>query len=708
MAPDSPVRFTRSDGRIRVGDTLNGEMYELGVPSSAGPMTVVDRTEEFPAPLDRTVTVRTDRLDLPETVPCGIHPAGGTGGTPVWLGTTFSTRTGPAGGMLELNPAVKTYLRFPEPFTVHCEDGDLRVDLPRRTKVTIGARAWHRYPEATIQVRERPRDILKAVSRFGSSLLTTSPDRSFPTLRGHPPAMAVGNGLDIPDGVAEPDSEIELVVRPRLADICAVAPLAYYLPATLVAGDRFGIRCAGETFVPPQSDVADAAAAVLRHCFTLDCLVRVAGQYTSRLDEHERFEATGHDVDYAALFDASPAERTARYLEIPFEAVRPCIPLWPTTAVLTPSMQSVPSLPGFAAQLAAIRVEDPPRYSGSAARKRVLQSFVASEESEASRSSSQARGLAGPFVDVPTTDSERTVWVGDGVPLGAVAFRLAGRQKRYDRATAGGTTQQLSATVVCNDASMATDPEALPELVDFRPDLDIDYTLERRTTTARLREVIERETDYLHFIGHATPEGLECVDGQLDVAEVSRSGARLFCLNACRSFRQGEALVERGSVGGIVTVADVTDSLAAEVGADVLALLNAGHPLGSVTGLLRSRSAVGRQYVTIGDPYASLSEASAQVPEVIRADSVDDGFELTVEGVACGGASVSKLGSMAYETDRLVDYACLAPETFGPLVLDRERFVSYLAGADAPVILDGELFVDASRLASQVDRSGAG
>jgi hypothetical protein len=336
----------------------------------------------------------------------------------------------------------------------------------------------------------------------------------------------------------------------------------------------------------------------------------------------------------------------------------------------------------------------------------VLQSFVASEQT-ASRSSSRARGLTGPFVDVPSTDSDRTVWVGEGVPLGAVAFRLAGRQRRYDRATAGGASQQLSATVVCNDASMATEPDALPELVDARPDLDIDYTLERRTTTARLRQVVERETDYLHFIGHATPEGLECVDGRLDVAEVSRSGARLFCLNACRSFRQGEALVERGSVGGIVTVTDIADSLAAEVGADVLALLDAGHPLGSVTGLLRSRSAVGRQYVTIGDPYASLSEASAEVPEVVRAETVDDGFELTIEGVACGGASPSKPGGMAYETDGLVDDGCLAPATFGPVVLDRERFVSYLAGTDAPVVLDGELFVDASRLASRVDSSDA-
>jgi hypothetical protein len=33
--------------------------------------------------------------------------------------------------------------------------------------------------------------------------------------------------------------------------------------------------------------------------------------------------------------------------------------------------------------------------------------------------------------------------------------------------------------------------------------------------------------------------------------------------------------------------------------------------------------------------------------------------------------------------------------------------VSYLAGTDAPVVLDGELFVDASRLASRVDSSDA-
>ncbi|MFC7136174.1 hypothetical protein ACFQRB_05605 [Halobaculum litoreum] len=547
MSTAASVRIDRSGDALRIADRVTGQMYALGVPTSASSTDPVERTDEFPAPVDRTVTLSTDRIDLPEPMFCWLHDADGELIHAIEEDPFRGDLSGPAGGFLELSTLVKTYLRFEEPFAVRGGADGFHVDLGGRAQVTVGARAWHCYPEATIRIDERPRDLMAAVSRFGSSLRTTSPERAYPTLRGHPPAVRVGDGTAFPDGVTEPDTDAELVVPPDPASICAVAPLAYYLPATLTPGDRFAVRCGDEEFVPPGADVASAAAAVLRHCFTLDCFVRSAGIYPTEVVQRRRFEETAAvDLDYAALYEASPAERTARYLRVPFEAVAPHVPPWPTTVVVPPTVRAAEALPGFVVQLATVRAADPPRHTGAAARTRVARAFAG--DGTPTRATGVGRDLAAPVVEVPASDSRRTVWAGDGIPLNAVAFRLAGRRHRYDRATAPRTeTTGTSVAVVCNDASMAGESEGVPEPLESRPDLEADYSLHRRTTTAQLRRIIERETDYLHFIGHATAEGLECVDGRLDVADVDHSGVRLFCLNACRSFRQGNCSSSRAA-----------------------------------------------------------------------------------------------------------------------------------------------------------------
>jgi hypothetical protein len=42
-------------------------------------------------------------------------------------------------------------------------------------------------------------DVMMAILTFRSALKTTSPERSFPTLRGHPPAIELNDRLEIPD-----------------------------------------------------------------------------------------------------------------------------------------------------------------------------------------------------------------------------------------------------------------------------------------------------------------------------------------------------------------------------------------------------------------------------------------------------------------------------------------------------------------------------
>lgn len=168
------------------------------------------------------------------------------------------------GCFVELGSHIKTYFQIPALFTLTQTEDQFTVDIDRPSRVVIGARAWHLFPEQTIHIRPDPLDLLAAVSRFGSVLKTTSPERSYPTLRGHPPAIQVSTNRDIPSDLTVPDTDIELTVRPEFADICAVFPLAYYLPATVTDGDQFSIRCGGEKYVPEHDSVSEVAAAVLK------------------------------------------------------------------------------------------------------------------------------------------------------------------------------------------------------------------------------------------------------------------------------------------------------------------------------------------------------------------------------------------------------------------------------------------------------------
>ena len=60
-------------------------------------------------------------------------------------------------------------------------------------------------------------------------LKTPTCDRSYPTLRGHLPALEVGRESSVPDGIDPSAPSIRLEVPRRLDGVLSVVPLAYYL-----------------------------------------------------------------------------------------------------------------------------------------------------------------------------------------------------------------------------------------------------------------------------------------------------------------------------------------------------------------------------------------------------------------------------------------------------------------------------------------------
>lgn len=94
-----------------------------------------------------------------------------------------------------------------------------------------GALAPH--PAATVTVPETIEGVMRVVSVLGSALKTRCPGRSFPTLRGHPPLLELGETVDIPESIAVPDTGVTLELPAACEYVYPASSLAYYLGADL-------------------------------------------------------------------------------------------------------------------------------------------------------------------------------------------------------------------------------------------------------------------------------------------------------------------------------------------------------------------------------------------------------------------------------------------------------------------------------------------
>lgn len=129
------------------------------------------------------------------------------------------------------------YIDVTSEISVDGNSNQIRFEFENSTDIRIGARSLHRKPAGTITVPDDPRALMQAVSAFGSALKTTSPERSWSTLRGHPPRIERGETLDIPANISIPKTGVSIHVPPDYEHIYPVVPLAYYLGAKVVSGD---------------------------------------------------------------------------------------------------------------------------------------------------------------------------------------------------------------------------------------------------------------------------------------------------------------------------------------------------------------------------------------------------------------------------------------------------------------------------------------
>ncbi|WP_306058769.1 hypothetical protein [Natronococcus wangiae] len=666
---------------LTVIDSIENRQYPLRTSDSVSPRAA-DSTG-FYFPVDAAVSFTTTKLVLPYVVPIYVRDPDGE---MLLEAEHYAYETLPDGEyVLELMAPIKLYVHVRSGVTIASSDDRLSFDFGEPTSVRLGARSRHKRPAATVATTAEPDDLARAVSTFGSALKTTGCDRSLPSFRGHPPRLALDDEVRIPDEIEPPDTGITIVTPPERTAIYAVSPLAYYLGATVETGSRPRIEtdCGFEYPLDRSNEPFDRSIQrVLEHVFFFDCVIRTEGLYQVDLHERRRLEERV-DLAFDELYEASPADRLATVLSVPFETVEDLVPTWHLVTHATAASENATMLPFLVNELSVVRTNPDDREPADApsARPLAIDEFTRSN----ARSVEDDSPSIDAYVSPPDVDAFEQAWLGDGVPVGANKLSRAAFENGLDRSASG---DGVDVTIVCNDPEMAAEFEAGDGgLYGDREELPFDVTVHRSVSGDELRRLFAEDVDFLHYVGHVRDGAFVCSDGTLDPGTLPDIGVDAFLINGCRSYEIGTRVIEEGGVGGIVTLSEIGNRDAIVVGRFVAKLLNNGFTLRSAVSLARSHRFVGNQYIVVGDGGTAVGQAGSGVPNSCRIEPIgDDTYRLRLQLYHVD----SGVGAQYIPYLDGVDRHFLAGNELPPLEVSGQTLSRFLRLAQIPVEYDEE------------------
>ncbi|WP_436936097.1 hypothetical protein [Halovenus marina] len=628
-----PLAFeTVDESGIEIVDRVERLRYRLQTDGSVSP-TRVDE-EPFLFPVDRAVEVTTSEIVLPE--PVSVYVRDEQGAVVQEVGYLDSASIPPGRYSIELAGQIQTYIRVESQIDISANLIEMRLDFGEEQAIQVGAVSWHDRPAGTITTTAEPIAMMDAVSAFGSALKTTTPERSYPSNRGHPPAVQIGDRLDVPDSIHSPETGITLELPPTYEAVYAASPLAYYLGADVVPAQqpRLVTDAGFEHALDSRGSLQHGIERTLKQIFFLDCLVRTEGIY--QIDLHERAALEDQiGLDYERLYDRPLAAQVREYLQVPYATLDSHMPKWRLTTHVEAQRDTIEQLPYVIDDLAIVRTATDKQDAEPAAPTAGGTGGDVMTRSAAGNSSTERS-----YVEPQSDGSMEQAWIGDGVPIGASKLTRDAFENRLDRTRSEG---DISITVVLNDSRMDEERDLVSQIYGERDDLPFDVTLRRGLTVDQLREQLRADTEFLHYIGHADDDGFECADGKLDIETLDETGVESFLLNACDSYRQGLDLIEAGSIGGIVTLNDIPNDRAVGIGETLARLLNVGFPLRAALSVTREQSILGGQYIVVGDGGLTVTQAPSRTPNLLDIDRDGDQFEVEIETYTTDDAGIGSL-----------------------------------------------------------------
>ncbi|MFB6236349.1 MAG: caspase family protein [Halopenitus sp.] len=686
MSIDTDV--IEDDEGLRVKDPVENAQFELYTADPVSARIVDDERIYFP--VDTAIAVETSSITIPRVATVTVRD---TNGGLLARDTDLSFPWGEY--HLEIDPAPsKMYLHLEGKLNVSSTEGETRLEFGDQVEVDLGFRSFNESPAGTITTPTDPESLMDAVSLLGSSLSTTSPERSFPTLRGHPPLLEAGDEFSVPERVEPIDTGVTIVVPPTYRYLYPVVSLAFYLGATVVPGDSPRIEGDGWTF-PLEPEFEQTVSQVLRQTFHFDCIVRTEGFYPVDLYEREQLSV---DIDCERLYEMPLAKRLGEYLDVPFKAIADDLPQWTLTTDIRPDPANLETLPFVAAELSLIRCpggessEITSETGGFSGLLRSGNKETAGEQRDSVRTlSRQERGFTDEdteFIRPESVDTIEHAWIGDGVPLGANKATLQAYRRRIDRESTDES--HISVVVVCNDEQMREEGE-VGELYGLREMLQFDIEVKYELSESEMRGVLESDVDFLHYIGHVDERGMQCRDGFLDLTRQDLSvEVDAFLLNACQSYKQGQALVESGSQGGIVTVSNIANSSATQLGRIIARLMNGGFSLRTALHVAQQALLTGGQYITLGDGGTTLCQSRSGVVHTVNVEQSSDGlWEVTLQSFPNGAYGV---GTLINPNLPKFNLNHLVPGRITQPGIRRDQLNDYLNLELLPVFRQGELY----------------
>ncbi|MXR20649.1 hypothetical protein [Halobacterium bonnevillei] len=666
---------------IQIRDPIENAQFELYTDRVVDP-TRTD-TDQFVLPVDSAVTVTAQKLEIPLLVNVFRWSADGTlvdetaNQQRVAYDDDWHSLDVPIGPM-------KLQVIVDGELVIRRSENATYVEFPSPTTVKLGARSLHESPAGTITIGDGVEDAMRAVALSGSALKTTSPERSFPTLRGHPPLIERGDGFDAPDAFERPDTGVTIQIPRDYGDLYRVSTLAYYLGADVVPGKRRVLDVDGDRYdLETAHGFESEVSTLLKHVFFLDCVTRTEGFYPVNLHERNAVE-DDLSFDLAAAYEASFSERLRTYLDVPYEVTEPHLPQWKLTADVEPLPEHVEAMPFVANELGAVRIPGTGEQPDVHEEPDELASFYRAEGATV-RSTTRSVGDGSNIVKPQETDAIEHAWIAAGFPVGASKTRVESYLRRLDRPVE--ERNSISIDIVCNEPEM-TEEDIVEEFYGTRDLFEFEIDVHYELGGDELAAVLRKDTDFLHYIGHVDEDGFQCSDGMFDARTLREVNVDAFLLNACKSYEQGAALVDKGSYGGIVTLANVSNDPAVRVGRALARLLNNGFSLQAGLSVARNVTLFGSQYITIGDGTLQLVQSSNGTPVATELVETEDGYDFTIRGYPTFRSSLGSLYTphIKRNTKRYLNSGVI--DTFQVDEADLREFFSH---GVAPVQFDGEL-----------------
>lgn len=716
---------------FEIVDTIETRLVRFFTDGSVEPTHT--ESNRFTAPIDSACEIRAETLTF-SSEPAEVRGPDGT--RLASIDPPEENHFPPGEYLLELHTPIKIYLHVEGQVDIDIGSKTARLDFGDKTTVTVGARSHHSSPEATITVPDDPEAMMQAVSAFPSALKTTSTERAWPSLRGHPPAIERGDELRIPDDLEPPETGVTIRIPPEYGYVYTVAPVAYYLGARVVPGET--ARLTTDTGIDQHlgntvAELGDRVEQLLKRTLVLDCITRTEGLYPDDLYERATLEGQV-ELDFETLYDAPLAERLEAYLSIPDDVIAEVTPTWHRVTHVQPTPDSVELLPYILNDLSLVRSKEPTRTPSPPTenQQQTGEMLGAFKRSATSGDESSSVGSRSPRVSDEQTDEERPddgqasdgeqanheqieteqdrddptlgvpsedgymplpevdaleqAWVGDETPIHGT--KLLPEAFTNDVSSESDTVEIV---VVCNDDAMREELDTAAAVYGDRNDIRINVEYEFGVSTAELRSLLAEDTDMFHFIGHIDGRGFECPDGIFDAKTVDSTGATMALLNGCRSHDQGVELVQTGARAAVVSLGDLWNSGAGEVGETFARLLSHGFTVGSALKIVREYTSIGREYVALGDPSVTVAQNDNGTPTVHHIDASETDERMITIGRWNYWTRVFGAGAITRAKLSQMTQYHLAIGHFGDIKLDREEFRNALEMYAEPLVVDGAL-----------------